>query len=221
MGKGSERNNPVNRATRIIVATIGVTLGIAGMNHGFFEILQGNMPTDGLIIQAIGDAQQMWLHGTEEAFTIVPNFLLTGILAIIISIAIIIWSIGFVHKKHGPTIFILLFILLFLVGGGIGQVVFFIPIWLASTRINKPLTWWKQVLPEKSRRVLAKLWPFSLSAVVVCFLIALEIAIVGFVPGVNDPDSALTICWSFLFAAWILMLFSFTSGFAYDIEHQP
>ena len=114
----------MNRATRIIVATMGVLLGLAGMNHGFFEILQGNTPTNGLIIQAIGDAHQMWSYGTEEAFTIVPNFLLTGVLAVLISIAIIIWSVGFVHKKQGPTIFILLFLLLFLVGGGIGQIVF-------------------------------------------------------------------------------------------------
>ena len=70
----------MNRATRNIVTAVGVMLGIAGINHGFFETLQGNIPTNGLIIQAIGDAQQMWIHGTEEAFTIVPNFLITGIL---------------------------------------------------------------------------------------------------------------------------------------------
>ncbi len=209
----------MNRATRIIVATLGVMLGIAGINHGFFEILQGNTPTGGLIIQAIGDTQQMWLHGTEEAFTIFPNFLITVILAIITSIAIMIWSVGFVHKKHGPTVFILLFVLLFLTGGGIGQVVFFMPTWLASTRINKPLTWWRKVLTESARRVLAKPWPFTLGAGVIFFLIALEIAIFGFVPGVKDPDTALAICWSLLLVAWILMLFSFVSGFADDIQH--
>jgi len=210
----------VNRATRIIVATMGVMLGLASMNHGVFETLQGDTPTDGLIIQAIGEAHQMWSYGTEEAFTIVPNYLLTGVLAVFISVAIIVWSVGFVHKKRGPTIFILLFILLFLVGGGIGQIVFFIPTWLASTRINKPLTWWRRVLPDKIRQVLAKLLPFSISAALFCFLFALEIAIFGLVPGVDNPDTALTICWLFLFAAWILMLFSFVSGFAYDIQYQ-
>ena len=122
------------------------------MDHGFFETLQGNIPTNGLIIQAIGLAHRMWLHGTEEAFTIVPNFLATGILAMIFSIAIMIWSVGFIHTKHGPAVFFLLFVLLFLVGGGVGQIVFFIPIWAASTRINKPLTWWRKVLPENVRR---------------------------------------------------------------------
>jgi len=210
----------MNRATRIIVATVGVMLGIAGMDHGFFEILQGNTPTNGLIIQAIGDAQQMWHYGTEEAFTIFPNFLLTGVLAIIFSIAIVVWSVGFVHKKHGPTVFLLLFVMLFLAGGGIAQIVFFIPTWLAATRINSPLTWWRKLLPEIIRGVLARVWPFSLSVVLICFLIALEIAIFGFFPGVENPDTALAISWSFLLVAWIALLFSFVSGFAYDIQYQ-
>jgi hypothetical protein len=195
-------------------------LGIAGLDHGFFETLQGNLPTTGLIIQAIGPAHRMWLHGTEEAFTLIPNYRLTGLLAILVSLAIMVWSVGYIQTKHGPTVFILLFVLLFLVGGGIGQIVFFIPTWLASTRINQPLSWWRKVLPSRIRRALAKLWPFSLGAVLVCFLIGLEIAIFGFVPGINDPDTALTICWSFLFAAWILLLFSFVAGFAADIERQ-
>ena len=109
----------MNRATRIIVAVIGVLLGIAGMEHGFFEVLQGNTPTDGLIIQAIGDAHQMWFYGTEEAFTVVPNFLITGILTMGVGLAITIWSVGFIQTEKGPLVLGLLFIALFLVGGGI------------------------------------------------------------------------------------------------------
>ena len=92
----------MNHTTRIIVATVGAFLGIAGLDHGIFGILQGNTPTSGLIIQAIGPEQHLW--GTEEAFTIVPNFLMTGILAVIVSLAIIVWSIGFVHRKHGASV---------------------------------------------------------------------------------------------------------------------
>jgi hypothetical protein len=101
------------------------------------------------------------------------------------------------------TVYILLFVLLFLTGGGIAQILFFIPIWLTSTRINSPLAWWRKVLPEKVWRFLEKQWPFSLSAVLICFLIALEIAIFGFVPGIENPETALAISWSLLLAAWI------------------
>jgi len=208
----------MNRATKIIVSTMGAMLGISGINHGFFETQQGNQPTNGLIIQAIGPAQRMWLHGTEEAFTFIPNFLITGILAIMVSLAIIVWSIGFIDKKHGPTVFILLFILLVLVGGGIGQIIFFTVAWVVSTRINHPLTWWRKVLPENFRRILAKLWPVSLTFVSLLFLAALEIAIGGFVPGVNDPEQKLHICWSFLGIGFGLYILTFVSGFANDIQ---
>ena len=61
--------------TRIITSTLGILLAIAGFSHGFFEAIQGNTPTNSLIIQAIGADNQMWEHGSEEAFTLIPNFL--------------------------------------------------------------------------------------------------------------------------------------------------
>jgi hypothetical protein len=210
----------MNRATQTIVSTMGVFLGLSGMNHGFFETLQGTVPTPGLIVQAIGPAQRFWIHGTEEAFTFLPNFLLTGLAAMLVGLAIIVWSVGFIHTRHGPAVFLLLCICLFLVGGGIGQVVFFIPAWAVSTRIHKPLTWWRKVLPAGARPVLAKIWPFSVSLGSFCFLVALEIAIFGFMPGLSDPEQILYTCWYFLLAAWLLYLLSFVSGFASDIQQM-
>jgi len=45
------------------------------------------------------------------------------IAAMLTGIAVVIWSAGFMHKKHASLIFLLLFILLFLVGGGVAQVI--------------------------------------------------------------------------------------------------
>ncbi len=210
----------MKNATRVIVATLGVVFGISGMSHGLFETLQGNTPTGGMFISAIGEAHRMWPHGNEYAFTLLPNFLVTGILAMIVSFSIIIWSVGFVHKKNGPLVFLLLFILLFLVGGGIGQIVFFTLTWAVSTRINKPLTWWRKVLPESVRRVLAKLWLWSLVAGSLLLVMTLEIAVFGFVPGVNDPDLILIIMLTALGAGLGILLFTFVTGFAHDIERQ-
>ena len=56
----------MNRATKSIVSTFGILIGIGGLEHGFFESLHGNVPTTGLFIQAIGPANRMWLNGTEE-----------------------------------------------------------------------------------------------------------------------------------------------------------
>lgn len=120
------------------MATFGTIFGISGMLHGFFEALQGNVPTGGFFIAAIGEAHQMWPHGTEPAFTLIPNFLITGIVAMAVGLAVVVWSLLFVHRRYGSTILLLLFILLLLVGGGVAQIVFFPFIWLVSTRINKP-----------------------------------------------------------------------------------
>ena len=56
------------------MVTLGTIFGISGMSHGLFEILQGNVPTGGLFISAIGEAHKMWPHGNELAFTLIPNF---------------------------------------------------------------------------------------------------------------------------------------------------
>lgn len=53
----------MNTVTKKIVTVIGIVLGVAGINHGFFETLQGNPPTPGLLIQAIGPDQRMWFYG--------------------------------------------------------------------------------------------------------------------------------------------------------------
>jgi hypothetical protein len=214
----------MNRATRIIVATVGVILGLSGIDHGIFEILQGNTPTDSTFIQAIGPDQIMWKYGGEEAFTIIPNFLITGILATLVGIAIIIWSVGFVHRKHGASILLLLIVLLFLLGGGIAApIIFGPPTWGAATRIHKPLTWWQKVLPKGLRRILAKLWPYTLIIGVVSMLIGLYIAITGNIPWANisDPERILNICWAFVFGGgWAMFMVSFVCGFAADIEHR-
>jgi hypothetical protein len=212
----------MNHTTRMIVTTIGIILAIAGLDHGIFEILQGNTPTGGLIIQAIGPGHQMWHYGTEEAFTIIPNFLLTGIAAVMVSLAIIIWSIGFVHTKHGTSVLGVLFILLFLVGGGIAAQIIFAPVtWAAATRIHKPLNGWLKILPENIRRRIAKLWRYTLAIGCLSFLVGLFIAITGYVPGQNDPETILNICWAFIFIGGLGMyLLTFVCGFAHDSQQQ-
>ena len=211
----------MNEATKTIVATLGSIFGLSGMSHGFFEILQGNTPTGGMFIAAIGEAQKMWLHGDEYAFSLIPDFLITGIVAMLVSLTIVVWSIGFMHKKHGPIILFLLFVLLLLAGGGIAQIIFFPFICLVSTRINKPLKWWRKVLPVKIHKLLGKLWPGCLVIVSFLFVFALQIAITGFVPGMSDPEKVLSFTMLCLGLAAILLPLTFVSGFAQDIAMRP
>ena len=186
--------------TAVVASALGVCVGVSGLDHGFFETLQGNTTTPGLLIQAIGPAQRMWIHGTEEAFTIVPNFLVTGILAMAVGLLTIAWSIGFIDRPNGSRVLLLLGGLLFLVGGGIGMLVFLLFGWAVARRIHRPLTSWQSVLPAEACRILARAWPGLLAVGLALYAFALEVAIVGVVPGVSDPDLALVICWSALLA---------------------
>lgn len=214
----------MNRATKAITSTIGVILGISGVDHGIFEILQGNQLTESLVVNAIGPDQIMWEHGGEGAFTILPTFLLTGILAILVGIAMIVWSVWYIDHKRGPLVFFMLNALLFLFGGGIAAPVLIYPAaGIAATLIHKPLTGWQKILPKRIRPVLAKLWPYTLTIGVISMLVGLYIAIAGNIPGVSviDPDRILTIDLTIVFGGGLgMFLVSFVCGFADDIQRN-
>ncbi len=211
----------MNKATKFNVATLGTIFGISGISHGFFEVLQGNVSTNSLFIFAIGEAQKMWPHGNEPAFTLLPSFLLAGISSMIVGVAIILWSLAFVHRKNGPTILLLFFITLLLVGGGVAQILFFPFIWLVSTRINQPLTWWRKILPIQMRKPLTLLWPWSLAISAGLLVFALVIATTGFVPGVRDSEVVLSIMLFCLGMEVIALPLTFVTGFVYDIAMEP
>ncbi len=211
----------LNKKTRITASTIGALLGMAGIfNHGIFEILQGNTPTNGYFIEAIGEGHKYWIHGTEAAFTVIHNFLITGIFAVLSGLAVILWSVKYIQVKRGVTVFLLLLILLTLVGGGIGYILVFVPTWAFATWINKPLNWWKKMFPVGLRKILAMLWIYSLVATAISWLILMEMGIFGYFPGIKDPDTVLNVVFGFLFASAILACFTFICAFARDIEEQ-
>lgn len=60
--------------------------------------------------------EEVW-HACEPAMTILPNYLVTGILATILGIVTMIWAAGFVYKKRGWLVLLLLCLALLLFGG--------------------------------------------------------------------------------------------------------
>jgi hypothetical protein len=110
------------------------------------------------------------------------------------------WSIGFIDRPNGSRVLLLLGGLIFLVGGGIGMLVFLLFGWAVARRIHRPLTWWRSVLPTGAGSVLSTAWPGLVALGLALYAFALEVAIVGVVPGVSDPGQALVICWSALVA---------------------
>jgi len=156
-------------ATRIVATTVGVAAGLLGLEHGYFETLQGNVAPNAVLISAIGPPCQpaaVW-HACEPALTLIPSFLATGVLAMVVAVVVLIWSAAFVQREHGGIVLLLLTILLFLVGGGFYTLWFGVVAGIAGAKIGAPLTWWRAHLPTRMARVLVRLWPWVLIAYLV------------------------------------------------------
>ncbi len=213
-----QNNNRLNKqnfnGTRVVVAAFGILCGLTGIIAGFFEILQGNNAPSGFVISTIGPNYSMADDFTYFAITIIPNFLLTGILAIIISSLVIIWSVIFVHKKYGVIILLALSIMQMLVGGG--WVIDLATITcILATRIDKPPNWWRSHLPGNLRLWLAKLLPISL----ICYAIVAFSMLVLSILGVNDIVLIrfIELLAAVMFIPMLLMIFG---GLAQDLQRQ-
>jgi hypothetical protein len=159
-------------ATRIVVSTFGAVVAFAGLEHGVGEILQGPVAPAGLAIESWPDVKAFEILGGEPAMTVIPNLLVTGVLAMIVALALGVWSVMFVERRHGGLVLIGLSVLLLLVGGGFGPPLMGIILGVAATRIGAP----SRRPPGSVARAVARLWPWALGAGVLGYL--------GLVPGV-------------------------------------
>ena len=208
-------------ASRVNVIALGILTGLAGMEHGFFEILQGSVAPSGVVIEAIGPAHRFWELGTEIALTIVPNFLVTGILAMTIGLAIIIWSSAFVQKKYGAHVLAILTTMLLLFGGGFAPIGSAVVAIIIATRINKPLVWWSTHIPARILGFLARSWKWSLSIVVAVYLFCIWAAIFGWpLLLFFDARTVNNILLVTGLVDLVFMLYLIPTGFAFDIKKQ-
>jgi hypothetical protein len=173
------------------------------------------------MIEAIGPSQRFWEHGIETALTIIPNFLVTGLLAIVFGVLVTTWASVFIDKKYGGGILLLLSITLWLFGGGFAPIFMAIFASATATRINKPLNWWHTHLSVNVRRFLAKLWPWSIISLVVVFIVDVEIAIFGY-PWLwfISADVTFSLQNILAFVMIVLWTLSIPTAFAHDIVRR-
>ncbi len=100
----------------LIAAALGIFTGLGGATHGPGEILQGNIAPQDIIIKAWPSLTA--LNG-EPAMTVIPSFLFSGVLTIIVGVLMAVWAGKFIEHRIGGVVLILLTVLLLLVGGGL------------------------------------------------------------------------------------------------------
>ncbi len=141
----------------------GIYAGVLGGEHGFFEALQGNTATAHLRVFAVA-WELPFPFGHEPAMTLIPNFLATGIAAMLCSLVMIAWSARFIRGKHGGVVLALLSVVLLLVGGGFGPISLLIVSCIAASCIGMPLKTWLSPTPSGLIHALARAWPWILLA---------------------------------------------------------
>ncbi len=210
----------MNSATKIIVTSLGVLIGVSSIiNHGFFEILQGNKAA-GFFIQSVGEGNFMGAPAGEEAITIIPNFLYSGIATILLSLFIIIWSFNYIHRKYGSTIFLFLCILLSLAGGGTAQIVIVLLVWAASMRIRRPFALGQKIMLSNFRRIFGTFWLQFLVSGMILILTATQIALYKTFPWVTDEQKTIYISLIMLITGVGIIVLAIISGLAYDLENE-
>jgi len=170
----------INHATKKTATSFCILSGFASIIHGFFEILQGNVPVKIGKILAIGPAHRLWEFGGEPALTIIPNYLITGILAIIISICLFVWAFIFIDKKHNLLWIVLLTISILLFGGGLAPPTFMIISIVAILFIKQDLVFRISSFMGKILNYFSFLWPGILYFQYVLFLIAIISGVSGY-----------------------------------------
>lgn len=196
-----------NKSTTVYVQIFGVLVGLGGALHGMFETLKGNQPTGGIVLPEIG------------AMTIIPNYLATGIAAIVVSALVIIWSVGFIDKRIWPSVFIILSMLLFLVGGGFAQVLVILIAWLVSTQIHNSLSWWEKRIPRRLRSIFARLWLPTLILGVLFFTVGFGLWLFVLPPGeIREVTATHYYVWAALSMGILFLLIDVLFGFSRDLE---
>jgi hypothetical protein len=175
-------------ATKTVASTFGVIVGLAGLEHGIGEILQGRVAPPAVMFESWPNSEVLRVMAGEPAMSLLPDLLLSGILTVLLSLATIVWSVAFLGRQHAGSVLILLSTLLLLVGGGIAPPLMGLIVGGAATRIRKPLTRWRQPGQDSRPPLLARLWAYLLAASVVGYLALLPgIPLASLWVAIEDP----------------------------------
>lgn len=210
----------MTNATRVVVATFGTLAGLAGIEHGVGEILQGNVAPDGLMILSWPGSEFFRILGGEPAMTVVPSLLASGILAIAVSMGFVAWATLLAHRKHGGLVLMLLSIVMLLVGAGFGPPLLGIIVGIAATGVNGLLAGWRAHFPVSVRRFLGGLWPWSFGAAVIAWLGLLPgLPLLDYIVGATNPISE-ALVYTVILCAFGFLLVTIVTGLAHDIQRR-
>jgi hypothetical protein len=200
-------------ASRITVSTFGALMGLSGIEHGIGEILQGNVPAEGLLFPSWPDSAFFRMLSGEPAMSIIPNMLATGVLALLSSVAYVIWAVGFPQKKKGPLAMMVLAAGMLLFGGGLFPPVLAFLMGLAAARIQARKRWWADKAPAGLQRFVARAWGWIFALCALAWLALFPgLNLLGYSFGVENEALTITI----ILLALVTLMLTVISAYAHD-----
>jgi hypothetical protein len=92
IGEESHMKDTVSgSASRYVAMWFGILPGVGHLDHGILETIQGGIPTNGPLINAIpiGNSWSIWKEGGEAAFTLFPTMLSAGVASILVGLTVV------------------------------------------------------------------------------------------------------------------------------------
>jgi hypothetical protein len=105
--------------------------------------------------------------------SLVPNFLASGVLTVLVSMALIAWALLFVPKRGSALAILLMSASLLVVGGGFGPPLLGIVLGIGATRLVARSTWWDRSAPPAVRRTASRCWPWALGLAVAAWILVM------------------------------------------------
>jgi hypothetical protein len=199
-------------ATSATVSVFGSFVGLAGLEHGIGEVLQGNVAPAGTVFPSWPGSAFFRSVAGEPAMTLVPNLLASGILSILVSLVFLVWAVAFPHRKHSGLVLVLLSIVLLLVGGGFGPPLLGIVTGVTATRV-RPRAGGSH-LPAGLRHALGALWPWFFAAAIAAWLLVMPgTMLLDHVFGLRDLEALVPV---FVLIAFGTLALAIVTGLARD-----
>lgn len=146
------------KKSKLSLATFGVILGVAGIEHGIGEISRGRAKVLTNMFLSWPDNDLYRILGGEPAFSLFTGipFIFLGILSILFSCLLIFCALFFLQRKFGTLCFLILNVCMFLFGAGFaGPIILGIPITLFSIFLkNQNITKERSAIKKNSIRFL-------------------------------------------------------------------
>jgi len=203
-------------ACRTTATAFGVLAGLGGITHGVGEVLQGSVPVEGVWLESWTTGPIAEHMGGEPGMTLLPTALSAGLVTLVVSAAVLGWSVLGLRTRHGGSVLVLLSAGMLLAGGGVGPPVLGMLAGAVGRWGQERQPRWLRRLPPRARRALAQAWPAVFVAALAngVFLVVGSVVLV-YAAGLHTPD---LFTGSFLLSV-VLLLVLLLAAPAHDAEH--